>query len=109
MDICIHSSLSVADTVRAVAEPIKMLKAQFGERFWFSDFQESSELSSEVVFEDFGFHTICRCLVSDTTKEFDGLEIVARTLRKAISEQSSIVVYADSGELFPKADYASSV
>jgi hypothetical protein len=109
MDIHIHSNLSVAETVRAVAEPIKKLRAQLGERFWFSDFQESSKLSSEVIFEDFGFHTICGCIVSDTTKEFDGLEVVARTLRKAISEQSSIVVYADSGELFPKVDYVSSV
>lgn len=105
MDIQIHSKLSVHETSEAAANYIKGLKVQYGARFWISDIKESSPLSKEILSGDFGFQSVCDFTVSDVNKKFDGLDIVARTLRRAIGENSSIVIYADTGELFPKEDY----
>ena len=44
IDIIIHSSLSVSETNAATKGPISELKEIFGERFWISEFKESSNL-----------------------------------------------------------------
>lgn len=106
MEIQIHSKLSIADTSKAISEAVEQLRIRYGDRFWFSDVTESSRLSKEILSEDFGFQGVCGFVVSDVSKEFDGLEVAARTLRNALDEQNAIVVYPDTGELFPKEDYA---
>ncbi|MEP4192599.1 MAG: hypothetical protein ABJN51_16045, partial [Sneathiella sp.] len=88
-----------------VADSIKGLKVRYGTRFWISEIKESSSLSREILSTGFGFQSVCDFTVSDVNKEFDGLDIVARTLRRAIGENSSVVIYADTGELFPKEEY----
>lgn len=106
IEISIQSALCVAETKRAIQRAIDELRASYGARFWFSEVQESSALSRTIALEDFGFSSVCGLLVSDLHKEFDGLDVVARTLRDAIGKENSIVIYPDSGELFPKEDYA---
>lgn len=62
-------------------------------------------MSKEILSGDFGFQSVCEFMVSDVEKEFDGLDIVARTLRGAIGANNCVVIYGDTGELFPKQDY----
>lgn len=106
IEIKIHSALCVAETNRAIQRAVDGLRASYGSRFWFSEVQESSALSRTIALEDFGFSAVCGFLVSDLHKEFDGLDVVARTLRDAIGQENSIVIFPDSGELFPKEDDA---
>ena len=105
MDIQIHSRLSFQETYAAVSNSIKKLIEQYGTRFWISEIRESSPMSKEVLSGDFGFQSVCEFMVSDVEKEFDGLDIVARTLRGAIGASNCVVIYGDTGELFPKQDY----
>lgn len=109
MDIHIHSRLSSCDTVNLISDAISELKRVYGSRFWFSEVKSSSRLSRHILLEDFGFEEECGLIVSDTTKEFDGLDAVARSLRDALGKENSMVIYADTGKPFPEDDYTRSV
>ncbi|MEO3413049.1 hypothetical protein AAFO92_00195 [Roseovarius sp. CAU 1744] len=105
MDIHIHSKLSLAETSEAISDVVEKLGNQYGNRFWFSKVFESSKLTKELLSEDFDFKAVCGFVVTDVTKEFEGLDVIARSLRNTLKQKNSIVIYAETGELFPKEDY----
>lgn len=100
MDIQIHSRLSVQETYAAVSNSIKKLIEQYETRFWVSEIRESSPMSKEILSGDFEFQSVCEFMVSDVEKEFDGLDIVARTLRGAIGANNCVVIYGDTVNCF---------
>ncbi|MEJ8561541.1 hypothetical protein QTO30_10165 [Yoonia sp. GPGPB17] len=105
MDIQIHSKLSPENVTVKLSDTLVKLKVRFGQRFWCSDVAPTGDLTKEIVMDDFGFHSVSSLLVTDTTKQFDDFDTVTRLLRSAIGEENSIVIYADTGRLFPEIDY----
>lgn len=105
MEISINSKLSIDDTNGLIVDAIKDVKNKYGDRFWISKVGKSSDLKKTIFREDFSFNVNCDLLIQDTTKDFDGLDEVARIFRTAIGEENAMVIYGDTFKPFPESDY----